>query len=341
MPGLLDNINLPPEDADKPAELDWKVGGDDTNKPQDTTENAKPEDNKPTKESLGDYEGSDRDKPEDKKDEIVDGKKDSADTSTETPENKDKKKDVHPNEDKDKDEETKPAPFHEHPDWKKSQEEKRQLEIEKAKLEGKLEAMEKRGDISEDKKEEIKSAAQIAEEAINKKLEEGWKPKDAIEVNRAYGEALERALDAKQAAKEKAANEEQSRLKDEQQKIYDQMDGIYKELGVETQADQDKIAALANKWIQEGKVNRNIGALQLAGDYLKAKGEIGKATEVKVNPKPIVDNNEENKKREETNRRISRPTGEGGSGKPQTRSIKELRSKDLDQIVLEQAEALG
>lgn len=347
----LSSVQLPPEDANKPAELDFNPAGDEgvvNNDAADKNTPLLPEDREGLTTKLGPAEGESQEtpgevKPEEKttKQPAVDPDKKEEDkkTAPESAETGEKKDDLPKDGEKT---EEKPAPFHEHPDWKKTQEEKHQLELDKARLEGRIEAMEKRGQITEDQKIEIKSAAKIAEEAVEKKLGDGWKPRDQLELNRVYGEELEKALDAKQAEKTAQEAKQQEQFEERRKEIQKQVENVYTEFGIVDENEQNKVANLAMQWAKDGTANWSINTLKLAADHLKAKGEIlkPKAPEPKAVTPPDGETKTQNKN--DVNKRISRPTSEGGATTtPAKKSIGEMRRQTLDDIVLKSVGALG
>ncbi len=339
----LSKIQLPAEDANKPAELDnTSIDGDGENF-SNVNENKNielpPDDREGLTTKLGATEGEDRDLIEP----ITPEEKPTPDTTVD-PEKKEEEKTAKPTDTTDtlpteeKVEES--TDFHKHPDWIKNQEKTRELELEKAKLEGKLEVMEKKGLITEEKKEEAKSAAQVAEDAVEARYKEGWKPKDALELNKVYSEEFEKALDAKADAKAQAAEEQKGVVEERRKEIQKEVDGVYTEFGITQEVEQNKVADLAMKWANDGTANWSINTLKLAADHLKAKGEIGKT--VTPEPKMITKEDPAKQTKDDINKKISRPTSEGGAtNTPVKKSIGEMRRKSLDDIVLESAGALG
>lgn len=343
----LSNINLPAEDANKPADLNWTPAGDEgaDNEEVITTD---PGESKELIPPLGGDEDETREPivpPTDKATSETPDSKVEPEKKETTPEEKKEetpevKTETTP--DPEKKEDPEKVDFHNHPDWKKREKELEETKLEKAKLEGKLEVMEKKGIITEEKKEEAKSAAQIAEDAVLKKREGGWEPKDALELNKVFSEEFEKALDAKEAAKVEATQKEQDAVEERRKEIQKEVESVYTEFGITDRKDQDKVADLAMKWANEGTANWSIGTLKLAADHLQAKGQIGKVSTPTPEPKPIETPEVKTDKKADVNRKIQQPTNAGGGGgAPEKKSIGELRRKSLDQIVFDSQEALG
>lgn len=322
----LSKVQIPPEDADKPADIDnVSPGGD--GEVSSNTDAGKKETKQPAADDAAGAPAGDGVPPA-----SAEGKKE------------DKKEADAAGDKVEKPVEEQPAEVPpEQTALQKVEEEKHQLELDKATLEGKLEAMEKRGQITPETKKEIKSAAQIAEEAVVARYEGGWKPKDGLELNRIYAEELEKAMDAKAAAKEAQQKENNDKLDEKRDEIVKQVDAIYTEFKITDPKEQDKVANLASKWAKEGTANWSLNTLKLAAEHLQAKGEILKPATVDTNPKPTptpAGNKADDK--QDVNRKISRPTNEGGTTTtPPKKSISEMRRKTLDDIVFDNMGALG
>jgi hypothetical protein len=350
----LSKVQLPTEDADKPAQLDnLNPEGDETeiNAAAAGDEGKQPE-TPPAETKLGATEGEDRDIPDktpgvdpeklaaekkEEEDKAAAAKK-AADEAGQTDEEKKAAADAaaaKEKEDKDKKEAA-------DKDTDPEKERVRKLELDNARLEGKLEAMEKSGQITKEEKKVIKSAAQIAEEKVLEKQKGGWEPKDALELNRVYGEELEKALGEKREEEKKELSEREKLFNERKIEIQKQVDDTYTEIGITDQKEKDKVAELASKWASEGTANWSLGTLKLAAEHLKLKGDIGKPKTPE--PKPKADPTPENKTQTkiDVNKKISRPTNEGGSASATVKkSISDLRRKSLDDIVLGAADVLG
>ncbi len=153
-------------------------------------------------------------------------------------------------------------------------------------------------------------------------------------------------MEQKENEKASARQVDSEKLETTRKEIQKQVDDTYAELGITDQKEQDKVAEQAMKWAKEGTANWSLNTLKLAAEHLKLKGEILKPAAA-PQPKPVVEDKGDPAKVEEkkadpkvdVNKKISRPTSEGGTGAtPPKRSISELRRNSLDDIV---ANAVG
>lgn len=348
----LSNINIPADDANKLAEIDnTSPAGDEVEKEHEDTQ---PVENQPTETkenqppSLGPSEGEsqesfDQKPPElepEKKEANPEEKKDDQPTPPETKEDKPEEKEALQKDAKPEEK----VDFHKHPDWMKNEAEKHELEKQLAFEKGKNEALANRDTSTPEKKEEIKSAAQIAEEKVEQKYKDGWEPKDQLELNRVYSEEFEKALEEKDAQKKKEQSEQEAAFRETKAQIEKQMEDIYSEMGVTSEEDKNAVADLANKWIQDGTTTLNINSLRLAAEHLKVQGKIGQKSQEEIKePKPVVKSETPTPpdQKKDTNSKINRPSNEGGQNTPQKRNISELRRGSMDDIVARNAEALG
>lgn len=332
----LSDINLPTSDAEKPAEIDnLNSAGDDSAEHQD--ENAgeaptnTPDDQSGRTISLGENEGESRDL-------ITEDQKPQEDKPGETGTDGTPTVESKP-EEKPEDKKEEPLDFHKHPDWIKREEEKKKLENDLAFERGKNEALSNKDTSTPEKKEEIKSAARIAEERIRKQVADGLiDPKDELELNRIYGEELEKELEVKEQAKIEAQKEQDRILEEKRQEFTTQVNDVYKEFEITDKKEKNKVADLAMSWVNDGTANLSINTLRLAADHLKAKGEIGK--KVEVSPLPVTPVTSDPTKN--ANNRITQPSNEGGSGnQPVKKSVNDLRRRNLDDIVADFQKSVG
>lgn len=362
----LSNVTLPPEDANKPAELDnINPAGDGdalSNVNGQQNNQLPPDDTEGLTTKLGPSEGESRDLlPEnqgedetpatppvetpEKKEAAPEG--DKPEDKKEDPENPEKKEEAPAADPEKKEEAATPdadVPFHKHPDWIKMQEEKKELELKTANLEGQLEVLKKDGKITEEKAEEVKSAAQVAEEKVLEKRKGGWEPRDALELNRVYGEELEKELGNRAQAAERKKIDDDAAYAKQREEIQKKVDDTYAEAGITDEAEKDKAANLVQQWSKDGVASFSLPTLKVAIDHLKAKGEIGKAPAAPTNdPKPVTAEPEKKTQdKDAINKKISKPTNEGGAtNTPVKRSIGELRKESLEDIVLRNVGALG
>lgn len=232
------------------------------------------------------------------------------------------------------------TPFHQHPDWIKSQDEINKLKERNAYLEGFKEAK-----TPEEKQEERKSAAQLAEQKLREKVQSGWQPTDRAEEIRVYNEFFEEELTKKNAAEQKLAAENQTKLEEKRNEVSTQISTIiadtYKETNVITDTDKETVAALAQEWRNKGLYTitpTNVGeVLKIAATQLRAEGKIGK---VDVKPTIAPKTDEElaaekvaKEEKDRANRLIGNPSSQGANPGASRIPIKNERRMDLDTLV--------
>lgn len=326
MPGLFDNIQLPEEDKDKTAEIPKDE--------EDTTTVAADTSKQDAKDKNADDSNADKDKPDPTK--ADDKNSDGSDKSVETAPDPNKDKE----EDKDKD---KAPPFHEHPDWIKREQQLKEKELEVAKLQGQIEVLEKKSTPEaerETKKVERQRAAVVAEQKVIEKINSGWKPKDVLEQQRVYSEFFEEELDARAKEKDEEKQKQTKEFNETRDRIAAEVATIYKDSGVATDAEKKLAEDLALKWANEGTANWSTKTLQLAIEHLKLEGKIGKVSP--PTPVPVKDDNKDKDNKDDVNRKIAKSNSkQGDPANGAKKSYKNLVKKSLDDIVLEQSEALG
>lgn len=322
MPALdlsFDDIKLPEEDANKKADI--KPDADDVAVPDNAAKPAESNDAQPATPAAADNAAqpdntanSDAPPAENKGDEKVPPATDGGEP--------DKKAD--------------PVltPFHEHPDWKKMQERVRAAEEEVQRV--------KQANAQPDPYAGL-SVTEITKKLIAQKIEkEKWEPKDQLELAEAW--------DAKKAEAQKIVDERNERTQSESTaKAKEQIEDKLTQLNITDQAEKDKVIGLVRTWASQG-LNVSIQAFDIAAENLRLKGEIGRPGQAQPvsTPQPAAVNDEENKKQEATkqaqadaNRKIARSKPAGEQSPKSKISYKELHGKDLDTIVLEQAQRLG
>lgn len=130
------------------------------------------------------------------------------------------------------------TPFHEHPDWKKMQEEKHELELKLARLEGRVDASQQ--SVKEEKLP-YASVTEMAKDLMAKKKASGWEPQSAEEVAMVTQQLFE---DARQAFANQDTKTQQETQQHQQQEIVNTV----KELGLaadESKPVRDKLFAIA------------------------------------------------------------------------------------------------
>ncbi len=308
---LFDNIDLPAESKDLPAEI---TPDEEDKETPETPENREPE----TPETPSNPPAN-TDPP--------------ADTS-ETPE----KEDEPPTDSdkKDDDQEQKPpekdlTPFHEHPDWQKMQD--------------RLKAAEERATAAEEKANKASeatrankefdglSAAKIATKLVEKKVAEGWKPKDQLEVNEAYAEELVKA----QAIVKEREESEQSKTTAEVQR---KLDAKFEQLNITDPEERKKVENQVSGWAKAG-MNVSFETFDVAAENLRLKGEIGKPKEPTQTEESKEKEAEIKKQKADANRKLGKTKSTGDNGTAKKPNYDYLHKNDLDTIVMEQSERLG
>ncbi len=312
----LSNINLPEDDANKPADI-------------------------VTDQNVGD-EGVITDPNESKK---VETKPDDTTTTQDEPKDEVNKKDeviAKPGDDGNKVDEKFPE-FHKHPDWIKMQEKAKkaeELENKLAHMQGQVDAMLKSKEITT---EEKKEARKSAEDRIQEDLQNGWAPKTQLEiVNRSMKYLREELVEAQKEEETKKLSEKQT-FETEQKEFTASVENVVETLKINDDG-QRKVFEQITAWQEKGILPKNLtkqnvgGAIEHAYDYLSSKGLIASTTPTapKVEAKKSVE------EKKDVNSRISRTSSTGGSNNMSTgkRPVNQLR-RSLDQIVLDHAAELG
>lgn len=303
MPGpfSLDDIQLPDEDKSKLADLDNEEEKDPPEQPTPDSED-KPEDTQ-----------DDKPTDDDSSDEPVSPNEDEG---GETPE------------DKPEEEPEKPTPFHEHPDWKKMQEQVKAAEERAAAAERRAQQVQE-----PPKPDEYAglTRGQIVEKIIVDKQKSGWKPKDQLEYDAAIEDAKERA--------DKIQTQQQTT---QQQRYESQVNEKFNSLGISDKAEQKKITEQVLAWANQGHLV-SLNTFDIAAEQLKLKGEIGKQPEPTPTPEPEkpAKQAQQRQSQNSANKKISKSKSGGGDNKTDRPSFNYIRDNDLDSIILDQADKLG
>lgn len=281
-----------------------------------------------------------------------DSKKDDTSTSGDDKKVEEEKKDEEKTDDKassDKNDD-KSIPFHEHPDWIKQQDKLREKELELARAQGQLEVYEKKGIQADDseKKEDAKTASEVAKQKIKEKVKNGWKPSDQLELNAEFAKEFEAELDRRDAEKAKKQTEENSKLEEKRKEIQKEVDSIYADSGIISDSDKKKAEDLCFEWSKKG-IPISTQSLRIAVDNLKASGQIGKKQEEKKDGETNTDVNEEkNDAADEKSKKLSanakiKRAGQGGTEREgeNKKSYKSMHNRTLDDIVQSHSDALG
>ena len=210
------------------------------------------------------------------------------------------------------------TPFHEHPDWKKMQEQVRLAEERATRAE-----QQSRAKAAPDEFANM-TKAQIIEKIVTDKTATGWKPKDQLDYDITMQDARDRADEAIKAQSEKTANLARD---------------TFVQIGITDPADQRKVADLLTSWASAG-MNVTLATFGIAAEHLKLKGELGIKPVVASAPvAPVVTPAAPapTAQRDKTNSRISRSKSSGGDPKSAGPSFEYLRNNSLDTIILDQA----
>ncbi|MDQ3015072.1 MAG: hypothetical protein M3Q73_04365 [bacterium] len=242
------------------------------------------------------------------------------------------------------------TPFHEHPDWKKSQEEKQELRDTVNQLKGQVDALLKSKETTTDEK---KVAVKTAEERLEEDYKNGWRPASRLEEIQRNNQYIREELEAKELAKKEEDATQQSSSNDVQKEITGIIDTTMEEMKL-SEDDEKKVFKQVKDWTDSGlfKINKgNIGsALKEAADRLKLKGEIGqvvktpeeiakdeeakKTADEKITLEKKTKEDEEAKKKA-ANSRINRGSnGAGQANAPEKKPLAKLR-RSLDDVVYE------
>lgn len=303
-----DSIQLPPEDGEKPADINLDVSeGDDGI-------------GKPTKKIDGD-----EDKPEEKEENLEEEKKPEV---------------------AEEDEDKKLPPFHEHPDWKKMKQENDSLKEQYEALNKELSEIKKNTATTPEEKKEIKTAEERIQEDIDNgwtpksQLELLQRNNEYSRQERAEREQAEKA--------EREQKEIQNKEKIEEQKkaMQKAVDTAVTELQLAAD-EEEKVYSLVQEWAKQGTIQvspKTIGKqLELARDVIRNQAQ--KPSDENPNQDPEPEDQEHKKEqkieaRKKANSRISRSSGSGKNTQPEKKPLSKLR-RSLDDIVLESSEALG
>lgn len=242
--------------------------------------------------------------------------------------------------------EEKLSPFHEHPDWKKMQEKNESLEKAKqemettiAEMKGKVETL-----LATTPPAQQQTANTTARERIQEDIKNGWQPKDTLEVVEKFGDYLKEELETKQ----KIEAEKVIKDKEVQDKAAEELrTGIVKtfeENGVSDPADWQKVTDTVIEWTNKGALQRGPAAVGIVIQHLKATGQLTGTTSntppAAPTPSPVSTPPADNK--DATNNRIGKPNSGGGNNNaPKAPLVKNGYAKDVDTIVLEASEHLG
>lgn len=337
----LDDIQLPDEDKDKPAEINKDAANDDS--ASKASENSQP-----TPDKTGD---------DVKKD-------DSTNSGAFTPSNNTDNKDGSPEETKkeeakdaateDKKDPDKLPPFHENPDWQKMQEEHKKALERIAYLEGKSDANQSIHTLGEDEQKDlslIKSDPyEAAREKLRNKLEGGWKPEDRVEERRVLDSFIDEAKKEQAEARDRQVVREEKRITNafNEQLKASNLDGKY----------GDEVAGYLKTLQQQGLVIETSPegikrATAFAVEQLRSQNKLDKIQAEPAKPaetsKPEIKetNKDEQQKQKEmqdqVNGKIPRPASStekptNDQAKP---NYKYVHSTDLDRMVLDLGKTLN
>ncbi len=321
----LDDIEIPKEDADKPADIDTSPGGADPGVADDPKDAPK----------EGDEDNVEEEETEDDKDK--EEEKDSPDEKDQT-----KEGDEEEEEDEEDPDDKELTPFHEHPDWKKMVKSREEDKTLITKLEGQVELLTQQKGLTAEGKE---AAVKSADDRIQEDIDNGWEPKDHLELTKRYGQYLRDDIDRQRKEEEKKQAEENNQLEENKKKAGEQINEFFEENKVVSQEDKDLVLEQVIKWRDEGYVpNPTVGTLKLAFQHLKEAGKLGGSQ-----PKPKKKEGEEKKEKEaadkkkKTLKKTSRPKGGDGGGErgDGKKPYSKLAQSSIDDIVTEAAKTLG
>lgn len=337
----LASIQLPEEDADKPAEINLTITEGDEGVSANDPENKETDEAK----KAADANAAKEKEAADKK---------AADDATKTPEQVKAESDAAAKAEEDK----KLTPFHEHPDWKKMEERLKtaedratQAEIAAAEAKGKADALlESKGTTTTEKQ----SAAKSATERMKEDAKNGWEPKDRMEEFERYNTYLAEELEAKEKAKTDEATTQTTEITKRREAILNSINTTTTELGL-SETESEAVIKRTNELIQQKVITPSPDAIGAAIKYvhssMKAAGELAPAktaeqieaervaTEKAAADKKAAEDAAARQKN--TNSKISR--GSNGSNTatiPEKKPLAKLR-RSLDDIVLENGKTLG
>lgn len=337
----LAEVSIPNEDADKPADINLNPNEGDEGVIADPDQKAKEE-----------QEKLDAEKAEAEKQNQEDAKKttgeNNPDPTADDPGGKSNQEDLGKKQEL--------TPFHEHPDWKKSQEEKQELRDTVNRLQGQVDALLKSKETTQ---EEKKEAIKTAEERLAEDYKNGWRPQSRLEEIERNNKYIREELAAREKAKQDEDNEKKQQLTDTQEEIFkiigSTMDDLKKEINLSPE-DETKVFKQVDEWANKGliKVNKDNmpEALKMAATQLKAAGLIGvqpktektkeeqekeaeeqKAAEEKVAAEK-KSKEEADAKRKQTLSRINRSNTTTDKSIPEKKPLAKLR-RSLDDVVYE------
>lgn len=337
----LSDVNLPAEDADKPADVDFtSPEGDEGIVDEGVVEASMatlPEENKEDAKPIEDSnKQTDTSKNESGKESTADSKP----AEDAKPVDEVKPKDDaggFPSVDDSKKEEL--TAFHEHPDWKKMQDKVENLTKQ---LE---EATKAKGVTEEAAETATKNAVEKTNEEIARLKKEGWDPKSVEEYSKKQLEiyakySQEEMLTAIEDRKKKEDQVAQSAT-DEKTAFLDNANTAFKAEGVTELKEKEAVAAKLKEWTDSGIVSPNSKNIEkiisTIVDNLKTAGTIGKSPASIENPQITTEEKTKQdavaKEKNDTNSIISTGGSEGESIDPQKKSYKDLHGSSLSSIV--------
>jgi len=228
---------------------------------------------------------------------------------------------------------TKLTPFHEHPDWKKLQDEKHQLEVKLARLEGSVNSLSKPAPVLAPLP--FNTVQDLAQDLIQKKKAAGWQPQSAEEVAMVTQAIWDQA---RQTFSDHEEAEQQANLSLRQQEIIQTVNdlGFAGEENATTRQVLFKIA---------GKIDPNLtrsqrDVLMEAYEIMKELTPQQKAQAETTTPNPAPTQPAQQTTTPatttaQTNRRISQgsPTGSTGASNKDKPSFDRFKKESLDQAI--------
>ena len=243
------------------------------------------------------------------------------------------------------------TPFHEHPDWIKMQEKVRELELEKARLEGAQSVLTTKSPdlqpVADTDREFLKKTPlQHAEEMLRAEGEKGWQPKDQVEINVKLREFERQAENQQREIVTRIHNEEQRQFVAD---VETAITGLPEKL---TDDQATLVKQTAAELEKRGIIQSSAPPSQVIPyvyDSLKNSGALNKTADNSQNTTTVV--NADGSKSQiatpqpaaqsvaTTNQRIAQPGASNGTGttnptdKPDYNYIK---NNDLDTIIADQ-----
>lgn len=229
------------------------------------------------------------------------------------------------------------TPFHEHPDWKKMQEEKRGLELQLAELKGRVESIQ----APQEKIEKLPYAnvTEMAHDLMAKKKAAGWQPQSAEEVAMVTQDLWEQARSAFKDQEDKIHAETAKQESAKQDRAAQEIISTVKTLGLDGEANKetrDKLFAIAGKIDPHlTRPQRDVlnEAMQIMQMFPQASAEqVGQA----VNSTAATNDPNKVAPTAATNNKISQggSTGTGNSSKSKSnKPFAQFKSENLDQVV--------